>query len=52
MADLPVAAFAPGDPAQIELPLANLATGDYLIQIDATGDGGSAQELIGFRVTG
>jgi VWFA-related protein len=49
--DLPVAA-APGQPAQIELPLANLASGDYLIQIDAGGDGGSAQELIGFRVTG
>jgi VWFA-related protein len=51
MADLPVSA-ASDRPSEIDLPLAGLAAGDYLIQIDAAGDGGAAQELVGFRVTG
>jgi VWFA-related protein len=36
---------------QIEMPLAGLAPGEYVIEIKAGGDGGEAQELIGFRVT-
>ena len=36
---------------QIEMPLAGLAPGEYVIEIKAGGDAGEAQELIGFRVT-
>ena len=51
MADLPVAAQA-DKPAEIDLPLAALASGDYVLEIDASGNGGPAQQLLGFRVTG
>jgi hypothetical protein len=51
MADLPVAA-QPDKPADIDLPLAALASGDYVVEIDAAGDGGPAQELLAFRITG
>jgi hypothetical protein len=37
---------------QIELPLAGFAPGEYVLEIKATGDGGDAKELVGFRVTG
>jgi hypothetical protein len=40
-----------GDP-EIELSLAALAPADYVLEITATGDGGAAKELIGFRVVG
>ena len=53
MADVPVAVAATADtPAQIELSLAALAPGEYLLEIHAAGDGGDAKELVGFRVTG
>jgi hypothetical protein len=52
MLDLPVAAPAsPSGGPQIELPLAGIAPGEYLVEIKATGEGGDAKELIGFRVT-
>ena len=52
MRDLPVTAPVPpsGTP-QIELPLAGIAPGEYLVEINATGEGGDAKELVGFRVT-
>ena len=37
--------------SQIEVPLATLAPGEYLIEIKATAEGGEATELVGFRVT-
>jgi VWFA-related protein len=37
---------------QIELPIAGLAAGEYVLEIKATGDGGEAKELVGFRVMG
>ena len=37
---------------QIELPIAGLAAGEYVVEIKATGDGGEAKELVGFRVMG
>jgi VWFA-related protein len=37
---------------QVELPLAALAPGEYVVEIKATGEGGEAKELVGFRVTG
>jgi VWFA-related protein len=52
MADVPVAASTAQTPAQIELALASLAPGEYLLEIKAAGDGGESKELVGFRVTG
>lgn len=51
MADVPVSSQA-GKPSEIDLPLAALAAGEYVIQIDAAGDGGPAQQLLAFRITG
>jgi VWFA-related protein len=52
MSDVPVAAPAtPDAQAQIELPLAGLATGEYLLELKAASEGGEVKELIGFRVT-
>jgi hypothetical protein len=36
---------------QVELPLAALAPGEYVVEIKATGEGGEATEHVGFRVT-
>jgi hypothetical protein len=49
MADVPVQA-APGKPFLIDFPLASLAAGEYIIEIDATSASGTAREMIGFRV--
>ena len=35
----------------VQLPLSNLAPGEYLIELRALGQGGAAKQLIGFRVT-
>ncbi len=37
---------------QIDVPLAGLAPGEYIVEIQAAGEGGDAKELVGFRVTG
>lgn len=53
MADLTVAppADAP-DPGQVDLPLSNLAAGEYLLEVSAASDGQTpATELVAFRVT-
>jgi len=53
MADVPVTAPPDGKgAAQIDLSLAAFAPASYVIEIKASGDGGDAKELIGFRVTG
>jgi hypothetical protein len=52
MSELPVAPSAKAGVQQIELPLAGLAPGEYVLEIKATGEGGEAKELVGFRVTG
>ena len=49
MADVPVQAVA-GKPFQIDLPLASLAAGQYLLQLDAKTSSGAAQEMIAFKV--
>jgi VWFA-related protein len=36
---------------QIDLPLAGLATGDYVVEITAKGPAGNAKDVIAFRVT-
>jgi VWFA-related protein len=53
MTDVPVAVAATAEtPAQIELALASLAPGDYLLEITAKGEGPDVKELVGFRVSG
>ena len=42
----------PASDQQIDVPLAGLAPGQYIIELTATGDGGDVKELVGFRVTG
>jgi len=52
MRELPVApAAAPGGDNQIDLPLAGLASGDYMIEVKASSPAGEAKDRIGFRVT-
>jgi hypothetical protein len=41
----------PGD-QQIDLPLAGLPPGEYVLEIKAGEQGGDATELVAFRVTG
>jgi len=50
MSDVTVTATA-GQPSSIDLPLANLAAGQYLLEITANGDGHKpVSELVAFRV--
>jgi VWFA-related protein len=52
MSELPVTSpGSPGVDAVVDVPLAGVAPGDYIIEVKATGEGGEAKELIGFRVT-
>lgn len=48
MSDLPVETHGDGD-VSTEIPLAGLASGDYLVEFVASGPGGDATELVGFR---
>jgi VWFA-related protein len=49
MSDLPVQVVA-GGPVELELPLSSLPAGDYLIEMNATSNSGTAQELVAFKV--
>jgi hypothetical protein len=49
MSDVPVQKSPTGG-AQVEIALASLAAGEYLLELTAKTDAGSAQELIAFRV--
>jgi VWFA-related protein len=51
MNDVPVTAAADG-PSLIDLSLAGLAPGEYLLELSANGSGGEAKELVGFRIAG
>jgi len=52
MQELPVTApSSPSGDAIIDLPVAGVAPGEYVLEIKATGEGGEAKELVGFRVT-
>lgn len=51
MSDLPVSAAGTSS-FTIDLPLAGLAVGDYLVEVHAAGEGAESKELVGFRVTG
>jgi VWFA-related protein len=52
IADLVVSSATATLPSQMDVPVAGLAPGEYLVEIKAAGDGGEATELVGFRVTG
>lgn len=49
MADVPVQTNA-GQPYQIDFPLASLAAGEYLLELNAKTASGSAQQLVAFRI--
>ena len=49
MADVPVQSDQ-GKPFSIDLPLASLAPGEYVLELDATAPSGSAQQMVGFKI--
>jgi VWFA-related protein len=49
MRDLPISTHAGRH--EIDLPLAGLATGEYIVELSATGTGGEAKDVVTFRVT-
>jgi hypothetical protein len=51
MSELTVTPSTKAGVQQIDLPLAGVAPGEYVLEIKATGEGGEAKELVGFRVT-
>ena len=52
MSELPITApTAPATESMIDVPLAGMAPGEYVLEIKAAGEGGDAKELVGFRVT-
>jgi VWFA-related protein len=50
MADVPVTATSVGGTHQIDLSLASIATGEYLVEITVKGATGEAKELVPLRV--
>jgi len=50
MVELAVAPSTKADVMELDLPLASLPPGDYLVEITATGTGGDAKDLIGLRI--
>jgi VWFA-related protein len=52
MSELPVTPpAAPGSDATVDIAIAGLAPGEYIVEVKATGEGGEAKELVGFRLT-
>ena len=49
MADVPVQSVV-GKPFQIDLPLASLGAGQYLLELDAKTASGAAQQMIAFAI--
>jgi hypothetical protein len=52
ISEVPVTPSPKADVQQIELPLATLAPGEYVLEIKTGDQDGDAKELLGFRVTG
>ena len=50
MIDVPVSTQAAGATHQIDLPLASMAPGEYLIEIKASSEAGEAKQLVAFRL--
>ena len=51
MADVPIAVGTGGSTHQIDLSLASVPTGEYLVEITVKGSGGEVKELVPLRVT-
>ncbi|HTM26682.1 MAG TPA: VWA domain-containing protein [Vicinamibacterales bacterium] len=51
MADVPIQATE-GKPLVIDFPLASLAAGEYILELNAKAPSGTAQQMIGFRIGG
>ena len=51
MQDLPVPIPPASGLVQLDLPLASLAPGEYLLELKAKGSAGEAKQLVAFRVT-
>jgi hypothetical protein len=49
MADVPVQSDQ-GKPFSIDLPLASLAPGEYVLELDAKAASGTAQQMVGFKI--
>jgi VWFA-related protein len=49
MADVPVQSDQ-GKPFSIDLPLASLAPGEYVLELDAKAPSGTAQQMVGFKI--
>jgi len=52
MNELPASASPRPGEQQFDLPVAQLPVGEYVVEIKATGDGGDATALVGFRIAG
>ncbi len=52
MSELTAAPAAKSGEQQIEVPVAGLAPGEYIVEIKAGGESGEAKELLGFRMVG
>ncbi len=52
MSELPTSPAPASSAQQIDLPLAGLAPGEYLVEIKSGEAGDETKELVGFRVTG
>ncbi|RPJ80280.1 MAG: VWA domain-containing protein, partial [Acidobacteria bacterium] len=52
MSEVPVQRGPNGSGYQVDLPLAGLAAGEYLLEISVKSEDGEAQQLIGMRVAG
>jgi hypothetical protein len=50
MVDLPVSPASTGGTHQIDFGLGGVPAGEYLVEITATGEGGSAKALVAFRI--
>ncbi len=50
MQELPVTTDQASGTAQVDLPLAGVAPGEYLLELRATGQGGEAKQLVAFKV--
>ena len=49
ISDVPISA-PEGQPLLIDFPLAALAAGEYVIELDAKGPSGTAQQMLGFKI--
>jgi hypothetical protein len=48
--ELPVAPVGSRNLQQVDVPVANLAPGEYLVQFKVIGDGDTPQEVVAFRL--